>query len=177
MLLLCCFFLFPNKLFQETISSVWGFLTCSTVSTAEVTLPISEILRKGIFWIGRSRAQGAMAVLSVCSQEARCEGGLNLFSICPVDVLWMWNLFNKSSGENEISEHSSKFRSAVTLRCLRRIDHLLSEKHCGEKVHWAGIWFRLSVALCNKSWLLGRAAVTLTEDVSSGMREEPFLMH
>ena len=104
-------------------------------------------------------------------------GGLNLFSICPMDVLWMWNLFNKSSGENEISEHSSKFRSAVTLRCLRRIDHLLSEKHCGEKVHWAGIWFRLSVALCNKSWLLGRAAVTLTENVSSGMREEPFLMH
>lgn len=78
-------------------------------------------------------------------------------------MVWMWNLFNKSLGANEISDKLSKFCSDVKLCCLRWIHHLLREKHCGEKVHWAGIWFcSLFVALCNKSWLLSEATVMLS---------------
>lgn len=98
-----------------------------------------------------------------CSRESRHEKGFKLFFIYPFNMLWIWNLFNKSSGANEISDKLSKFCSDVKLCCLRWIHHLLSEKHCGEKVHWAGIWFCwLFVALCNKSWLLGKATGMLS---------------
>lgn len=67
----------------------------------------------------------------------------------------MWNSFNKSPGENEIPDHLNEFCSGVVFCCCpRRIDRLLSEKCCGEKIHWARAWVGLSVALCNKSWWL-----------------------
>lgn len=87
---------------------------CSTVSTAEIRLPILEILWEGIFWTGRGRTLGAMAALPICSQEARYEGVLICFLFTPSTCSGCETCLTKA---REIMRfQSTRANSAVTIR-------------------------------------------------------------
>lgn len=57
--------------------------------------------------------------LPLVKEKADVKGVLNSFSFTPFNMLWMWNLLDKSSGANEISDKLIKFCSNVKLGCLR----------------------------------------------------------